>query len=123
MRKPQALWLIPFIVLLSAVSLVALWSLVLAIISLTGGWWQLAGSYRAPTAFAGQRWTWQSGWFGWARYSGVLTVGADSAGLSLEIMSLFRIMHPALFIPGGHHGQEPPRAAAHRGPGSPRSLA
>lgn len=49
--------------------------------------------------FAGQRWTAQSGWVGWARYTGVLTVGGDSVGLLLEVMPFFRIMHPSLFIP------------------------
>jgi hypothetical protein len=87
--------------MLFSVSFVLIWSLVSVIISLVGGWWRLAEHYRAAAPFGGQRWSWQTGWMGWSRYRGVLTVGADTTGLSLEVMPLFRLMHPPLFIPWG----------------------
>ncbi len=95
----QVWWLIPLIPVLFIVSFAALWSLVVVIISLAGGWSRLAGYYRATGPFMGQRWAWQTGWLGWARYRGILTIGADASGVYLEVMPLFRIMHPALFIP------------------------
>jgi len=95
----QPLSLIPLIVVLFVVSFVVLWNLVVLLISAISGWRHLAGYYRAPGPFSGQKWTWQMGWFGAARYRGVLTVGADTSGLYLDVMPLFRIGHPALFIP------------------------
>jgi hypothetical protein len=100
MEDPTSiLWLIPLILVLFVASFAVIWTLVVALIAVLGGWWRLAGSYRATQPFVGPKWSWQTGWFGWARYRGVLTVGADSTGLSLEVMPLFRIAHPALFIP------------------------
>jgi len=95
------LWLIPLIVVVFVVFFVVMWSLVVSLIAAIGGWGRLARAYRAAQPFTGQKWSWQTGWFGWARYRGVLTLGADSTGLSLEVMRLFRIAHPPLFIPWG----------------------
>jgi hypothetical protein len=95
----QTLYLIPLIIVLFVVSFIVLWTLVVLLISVISGWRRLAGYYRATMPFTGQKWAWQMGWFGWARYRGVLTVGADTTGLYLELMPLFRIGHPALFIP------------------------
>jgi hypothetical protein len=95
----QTLWLIPAILAAFVIFFVCMWSLSVFIISLVGGWWRLAGHYRATMPFTGQRWSWQMGWLGWSRYRAVLTVGADTSGLYLEVMRIFRIGHPALWIP------------------------
>lgn len=42
-----------------------------------------------------------------ARYSGVLTLGADAEGLYLGVIFLFRVGHPRLFIPWSDVRAEP----------------
>ncbi len=78
---------------------VSLWIFVLFIISLLGGWARLATCYRAPGAFEGPQWHFQSGHLGLTRYKGILTFGADREGLYLAVFPLFRINHPPLWIP------------------------
>ena len=48
----------------------------------------------------GEKWTMQSARMRWlTQYNNVLTIGADSAGLYMSPFVLFRIWHPALFVP------------------------
>ncbi len=103
MEEPtNALWVwltIPLIFALFAVFFIALWSFVIFLVAMIGGWPRLAQYYRAQADFDGTRWSMQSGYVGLSRYRGVLTVGANWQGLYLAVFPLFRIAHPALFIP------------------------
>jgi len=63
------------------------------------GWRWLAAQYPEPRPFTGDYATGRSGAVGMSRYNHVLRVGADSEGLALAVMFLFRVGHPPLFIP------------------------
>src|SRR5882724_11691669 len=76
------------------------WCGLLIAIGRASGWIALAQRYRATADFTGKRWHLQHAQFRWSmNYSGALTVGADAAGLYLNMMLPFRPGHPALFIP------------------------
>jgi hypothetical protein len=76
------------------------WVLVVILISVGSGWRALASRFRVQQSFTGPRWRWQSARMRRvASYNGSLTVGGDTMGLFLAVMSLFRPGHPALFIP------------------------
>ena len=78
----------------------AFWFLIVFLISAIGGWRALAQRYRSDMPFTGHTWHMRSGRMGGiARYSGVLTVGVNPAGLYLAVMPLFRPGHPPLLIP------------------------
>jgi hypothetical protein len=74
------------------------WMSISMLISLCGWRW-LAAQYPEPGPFQGAYRTWKSGMVGLSRYNHVLHVGADSDGLALRVMFLFRVGHPPLFIP------------------------
>jgi hypothetical protein len=78
---------------------IGLWAFVLFLVALLSGWSRLAQAYQAHTRFEGEIWRFRTGHFGWARYNGCLTVGANYEGLYLAVFPLFRIGHPPLFIP------------------------
>jgi hypothetical protein len=64
-----------------------------------GNWAALAGAYRYRGTFPSSRWHRQDGNVGSEGFENGLTVGADSEGLYLAIVFLFRAGHPPLFIP------------------------
>src|SRR5689334_126791 len=74
------------------------WMAIGVLISLSG-WHSLAAQYPQPRPFAGQYATFRSGNVGISRYNHVLKVGADSDGLWLAVIFLFRVGHPPLFFP------------------------
>jgi hypothetical protein len=79
---------------------VAWWCFVVYVISLLSGWRQLAGNYRFEGAFTGKRWRFRSISMRWgAGYGSCVHIGADTRGLYLSILFLFRPGHPSLFIP------------------------
>jgi hypothetical protein len=81
-------------------ALYVFWVLVVILISVGSGWRALASRFRLQQPFLGPKWRWQSARMRRAAsYNGCLTVGADTMGLFLAVMSLFRPGHPALFIP------------------------
>ena len=81
-QHPTAIW-----VILPAY-FVALWFLVAAIISYTGGWSTLAKRFRLKQPFVGTRWAGQSGQMRWiAGYGNCLTVGGCPDGLYLATMA------------------------------------
>jgi len=87
-------------VLLLIAYIVALWLLIAYIIASLGGWRVLALRFRLQGDFSGTRWTWQSAMMrGFSNYNNCLIVGADNAGLFLKTIFLFRLAHPALYIP------------------------
>ena len=76
----------------------ALWSGIVMLMSLMGGWHRLAKSYAVAEIPAGGQ-SWMSGMIGIARYNRTLTVATDANGLYLNVRRIFRIGHPPLFIP------------------------
>lgn len=69
-------------------------------IALFSGWRKLAERFRLRSSFTGVSWGLQSAYMRWAsHYGNCLNVGADSAGLKLSVVFLFRVGHPPLFIP------------------------
>jgi len=93
-------WLDQHFALAFPIFFVLLWMVISALISYIGGWRTLSRSFRAAEPFAGAKRYFQSGQMRWiTNYNNCLTVGADSAGLYLAILFLFRFMHPPLFIP------------------------
>jgi|SRR5690349_10184328 len=92
-------WLPLMFLALFPLLFVGIWSGVVLLLSWIGGWRALAGSYRADQPFTGEQFRARVGWMRGSRYRGVLTLGADSMGLSLSVFPLFRMGHPPLFIP------------------------
>jgi hypothetical protein len=80
---------------------VAFWIAIGYLISTIGGWRSLAALYATDAGqFTGTRWSMQSGAMRWTtHYNNVLTIGADSRGMYLAVMFLFRGGHPPLYIP------------------------
>jgi hypothetical protein len=91
--------------LLLPVFFVSLWLGIVALLSWFGGWAALARSYRLTGEFDGRRWRFRSAMvrhatpMRYARYRSSVTLGANARGLYLAVLPLFRIGHPALFIP------------------------
>lgn len=70
------------------------------ILSRVSGWHALAEVYRQDEPFQGRVWRFQRGQFRYLMsYKNCVTVGADSNGLYIALLFLFRIAHPPLFIP------------------------
>lgn len=79
---------------------VALWILVMIILSRLGGWHELAKSYRAHDSRSGERFRFQSASLRWGtNYNGCLTLDVNMYGMYLSVFFPFRIAHPTLFIP------------------------
>jgi hypothetical protein len=89
--------LIPILVLIAFAGFFAGFSF---LISLITGWHELGKIYALSGNFEGKRWHFQNGnmRFG-SHYGACLTVGADSTGLLIAVISPLRIGHPPLFIP------------------------
>src|SRR5579864_443883 len=81
------------------VYLILFWLFVVNIVALASGWKLLAKRFRAQFPFSGAVWKWQSAMIRSTRYNGGLKIGADPMGLLLDVMPIFRVGHPSLFIP------------------------
>jgi hypothetical protein len=91
----------PYLIVLAIVVFdVILYCGILAAAARMSGWTALAQKYRATKPFEGIRWHFQHAQMRWlTNYSGVLNIGANSDGLYLAPMLLFRFGHARLFIP------------------------
>jgi hypothetical protein len=78
---------------------VCIWCGVCWILSLSSGWALLAREYRHHGEFDGPRWWFQHGKVGLVDIRGGLIVGANTNGLYLGMITLFRPGHPPLLIP------------------------
>jgi hypothetical protein len=79
---------------------VGMWIISTYWVAFMSGWRLLAKRFRLQGTFTGQKWTMQSARMRWlSQYNNVLTVGADSTGLFMATMFLFRTGHPPLFVP------------------------
>jgi hypothetical protein len=97
-------WLLPLIIGIWLIVFPLLWLGITGLLSIVGGWRELAGSYAAdPAAFKGARPLNASGalhrFLLPVNYSHTLRVHVWSDGFGLATMRLFRFMHPPLFIP------------------------
>jgi hypothetical protein len=79
---------------------VTLWVVVAYWIALLGGWRLLAKRFSAQGDFTGAKWSMQSARMRFlSNYNNVLTVGANTTGLFIVPMILFRAWHSPLFVP------------------------
>lgn len=79
---------------------IVMWAFLSVLIAHIGGWSQLSEYYRTDQPFSGKIRRWQSGSMRWGtNYGNCLNIGANSEGLYLSVMFLFRTGHPPLFIP------------------------
>jgi hypothetical protein len=79
---------------------VTVWVLSIYLVAAASGWRLLATRFRAQGPFTGQSWRMQFARMRWmTNYNNALTIGADSTGLFMAPMVLFRVWHPPLFIP------------------------
>ena len=99
--EPQ--WFFPLFVLMGVTLFVLMGVTICSLLSLIGGWHELAQQYRASTDNPGKKFRSVSGAVGWkffpVNYGNCLVATVGNAGLGLSILFLFRILHPRLFIP------------------------
>lgn len=89
----------PEVLLIGAVAALG-WAGSALLASHMSGWASLAEAYRLTGEFPAQRWSFQSAAMRWyANYGSCLTVSADSEGLYISVLAIFRIFHPPLFVP------------------------
>jgi len=103
-------WANTYPFLFSVSVFLVLWTLVPIVISYASGWASLASQFRFRDTFSGSRWSWQSAQMRFMmNYNRCLTVGASEQGLYLAMNPLFRLGHPALFIPWNEVSVKPER--------------
>lgn len=102
--QPLPLWLIPLIPLF----FVAIWLLIITMLSHLGGWSELARQYREPPGQERESLAYfpmaSAGlWRPWmplpVSYNNCLVVDVARAGVHLRTWRIFRFLHPPLFIP------------------------
>jgi hypothetical protein len=78
------------------------WCAIVLLLAHAGGWQKLARHYRAGNRpLSGTPHVGVMGMVGWVSYRFVLKVHVADEGFFLEVMPLFRVGHPRLFIPWG----------------------
>lgn len=93
-------WMKQYFLVVFPLFFAGMWLFSMYWMALASGWRLLAKRFRAQGEFPGQKWKMQSAHMRWLTgFNGCLTVGADKAGLFMVPFVLFRIWHPALFIP------------------------
>ncbi|MDZ4405430.1 hypothetical protein [Prosthecobacter sp.] len=98
--EPAPDWLIFAIVGGFLVVFPLFWCLVVWILSRVSGWHRLAARHAsASRPVTGARHDGVTGMVGGVSHRGTLTLHFDTEGFFLEVMPLFRIGHPRLFIP------------------------
>ena len=96
-----SMWLIvALIILIWPIFFIALWSAIVMLMSMIGGWRRLARRYATTERPAGGRSIPRvTGMVGMSRYKHMLNVTTNERGMFLEIRRIFRMGHPTLFIP------------------------
>ncbi len=93
-------WLIPAIIGGFLVVFPIFWCLIVMFLAHAGGWQKLARTYAAGSRpLAGTSHAAITGMVGWVSYRFVLDIHVAEEGLFLDVMPLFRMGHPRLFIP------------------------
>lgn len=95
------IWLlVALIIIIWPIFFIALWSGIVFLMSLLGGWRGLARHYRATEKpSGGKTFSYVTGMVGISRYKKVLGVTTNERGMFIDIRWIFRIGHPTLFIP------------------------
>jgi|JI6StandDraft_1071083.scaffolds.fasta_scaffold00592_12 hypothetical protein len=97
---PTPEWLIFAIVGGFFVAFPLFWCLVVWILSRASGWHRLAARFASGgRLITGARHSGVTGMVGLVSYRGVLTLHFEPDGFFLEVMTLFRVGQPRLFIP------------------------
>ena len=106
---PSPIWPILAVVGGFFVAFPVLWCLIVWLLSFVGGWRRLARHYLAgDRPVAGEPRSGFTGMVGVASYRSVLTLHLNREGFFVEVMPLFRIGHPRLYIPwSGISAREP----------------
>lgn len=79
---------------------VVVWCVVVALVSLLGGWWQLGRRYASARPLPGRVTRFESATLRWlVGYNAMLTVGVDEGGVHLAVFWPFRFLHPPLYLP------------------------
>ena len=96
-----SMWLIvALVIVIWPIFFIALWSGVVLLMSLLGGWRRLARRYRTTERPSGGRSVpYVTGMVGMSRYKRLLNVTTNERGMFVEIRWIFRMGHPTLFIP------------------------
>ena len=82
------------------------WCAVVRFLSEVGGWQRLSRRYAAgDRPVTGERCRGVVGMVGWVSYRSVLTLHFNADGFFIEVMPLFKIGHPRLFIPWSEIGE------------------
>jgi hypothetical protein len=98
--EPAPYWLIFAIIGGFLVVFPLFWCFVVWLISHVGGWQRLSKRYAAGNRpVTGARHNGIQGMVGVASYRGTLTLHFNADGFFVEVMPLFKIGHPRLFIP------------------------
>jgi hypothetical protein len=96
-----SMWLIVgLIIIVWPIFFIALWSAIVFLMSVLGGWSRLARTYRTDEQPGGGKTiSHVTGMVGIASYKKVLSITTNERGMFIEIRRVFRICHPTLFIP------------------------
>ena len=97
--------LIPLIIVAFLIAFPLMWSLVVGLTAVFGGWRKLARTYPAQPAKTAE---WRTGctgrmggFFSLGYYKSTLSIGKDETHLHLKPMILFSMFHPQISIPLG----------------------
>lgn len=88
-----------FVLVALPVFFVALWTGIVWLLSVLGGWREMARAYPAERRPEGDVFRGVSAMFGFVSYSYLLTVVVAQEGLYLETPRLFRVGQPPMLIP------------------------
>lgn len=95
----NSIWLLPLLPFGIAIGFILIWCFAVWLISIFSGWQRLAQRYHAPQPATGKVWAGQYGFVNGARYGNALNVTTNDAGFFLEVVPIFKLSHPRLFIP------------------------
>lgn len=95
MPTPDSQWFVP--------AFVVFWLMICGLLSLLGGWYELAQRFKSADGFDGERFYFKSGAIGWrsfpVSYGSCLFATVGPRGIALSILLPFRFLHPPLLIP------------------------
>lgn len=95
MPDPASEWFLP--------AFVVFWVAICGVLSIMGGWRELAERFKSDAPLEGERFRFRSGAMGWGHfpvsYGGCLFATVGPSGFALSILFLFRFLHPRLVVP------------------------
>lgn len=95
MPAPDSEWFFP--------AFVVFWLAICGVLSIVGGWRELAERFKSDAPVEGERFRFRSGAMGSGlfpvSYGGCLFATVGPKGFALSILFLFRFLHPRLVVP------------------------